>query len=432
MSGMPARMKFEDQIMSSTMCAAPADVSRLTILVLASTYPRWAGDPEPGFIHELCKRLSLEHRIIVLCPHATGASATEMLDGVEVVRYRYAPEKWEVLVNNGGIVNNLRRKPLMAMLLPSFFLFQLFVAARLARLHRIDAIHAHWLIPQGLIAALVCRLFAKKIPFIVTSHGADLYALRGRLMSLLKRFVAKRANAITVVSGAMQSDMARLEVEVNKITVQPMGIDFESRFTPHPATERSLDEILFVGRLVEKKGLNYLLDAMPAICAARPSVRLKIAGFGPEEASLREQAGRMGLNQVVHFIGPVRQADLPALYRQAAVLVAPFVRASNGDVEGLGLVVGEAIGCHCPVIVGDVPAVKDVITDGEGKVISPLDAAALANAVVAVMENPKSALDSVTKARIRLNRQLSWPVVAAGYSKLLRKICGSNGSQLVV
>lgn len=406
----------------STMSASPDSQNRLNILVLASTYPRWAEDPEPGFVHELCKRLSLEHQVIVLCPHAVGALTTEVLDGVDVVRYRYAPENWEALVNNGGIVNNLRRKPSMALLLPGFIFFQFWIAMRLARTRRIDAIHAHWLIPQGLIAALVSFASGRKIPFIVTSHGADLYALRGRLMNSLKRFVVKHANAVTVVSDAMQLEMARLEIETTKVSVQPMGVDLENRFTPGPEEERSADEILFVGRLVEKKGLNYLLDAMPAIRAAKPSVCLKIAGFGPEETALREQVDRMQLNGVVHFLGPVQHADLPALYRRAAVFIAPFVRASNGDVEGLGLVVAEAIGCHCPVIVGDVPAVKNVVSDDEGKVISPLDTEALANAVVEILENPKSALDLATKARFRLSQQLSWPVVAAGYSKLLKKI----------
>lgn len=140
----------------------PAALRRRTILVLASTYPRWVSDPEPGFVHELSKRLSLEQRVIVLCPHAAGASRTEVLDGVEVVRYRYAPEKWEVLVNNGGIVNNLRRSPLMVLLLPGFIFFQFWTAMRLARTHQIDVVHAHWLIPQGVIAAFLSWLPKKK------------------------------------------------------------------------------------------------------------------------------------------------------------------------------------------------------------------------------------------------------------------------------
>lgn len=163
---------------------------------------------------------------------------------------------------------------------------------------------------------------------------------------------------------------------------------------------------------------------MPTIRMARPSAHLTIAGFGPEEASLREQIHKMQLNDCVHFIGAVQQAELPQLYRRAAVFVAPFVRAENGDIEGLGLVVGEAIGCHCPVVVGDVPAVKDMVLADEGQVVSPLDTNALAHAVVSVLENPKSAVEAVAKARRRLDAQLSWPVVAAGYSNLL-KMCSS-------
>lgn len=405
-----------------TMLDCSADLKRLTILVLASTYPRWAGDPEPGFVHELCKRLSVDHRVIVLCPHAMGALASEKLDGAEVVRYRYAPEKFEVLVNNGGIVNNLRRKPLLALLLPTFIFSQFWMAIRLARRHQIDGIHAHWIIPQGLIAALVSCLFANKIPFMVTSHGADLYALRGRLMNSLKCFVARRARAITVVSSAMQLEVTRLNVEV-AVSVQPMGIDLEDRFTPDAAIKRASDEILFVGRLVEKKGLKYLIDAMPRVLVNRPSARLKIVGFGPEENALREQVSRMELNKVVEFLGAVPQGDLPALYRRASVFVAPFVHASNGDVEGLGLVVGEAIGCHCPVIVGNVPAVKDVINERDGGLVTPADTQGLANAVIAVLENPEGALNTVKKIRLRLTRQLSWSVVAAEYSKLLSNIC---------
>ena len=407
---------------SMASVSSGGELSRLNILVLTSTYPRWADDPEPGFVHELCKRLSLEHRVVVLCPHATGALNTEVLDGVEVVRYRYAPEKWEVLVNNGGIVNNLRRKPLMSLLLPGFVFFQLWAAMRLARRCRIHVIHAHWLIPQGLIASLISHLLSRKIPFAVTSHGADLYALRGRLMNFLKRFVARRANAVTVVSSVMKADMTRIDVESVKVSVQPMGVDFGNRFTPDLEVRRSTDEILFVGRLVEKKGLTYLLDALPKIHAVRPSVHLKIAGFGPEEAPLREQVRRMQLTKFVDFLGPISQADLPTLYRRAAVFVAPFVRAENGDTEGLGLVVAEAIGCHCPVVVGNVPAIKDIISDDGGEAINPRDIDALANAVVAVLEDPKLAHDSVVEARLRLNQKLSWSAVGDGYSKLLKRI----------
>ena len=395
---------------------------RLTILILASTYPRWDGDPEPGFVHELCKRLALQHRVLVACPHAEGAKETELLDGVEITRYRYAPAKWETLVNNGGIVNNLRRQPLKVFLLPSFVIGQFLAAARLFRKQRFDVVHAHWLLPQGLIAALLQRIIAPSVPFAITSHGVDLYALRGRVLTALKRYVGARAAALTVVSSAMRSDANKLGIGCKNITVQPMGIDFEERFTPSHHVVRSVDQMLFVGRLVEKKGLTYLLEAMPAILEARPTVQLKIAGFGPEESALRQQVRRMHLDSAVQFLGPVPQEALPMLYRQAAVFAAPFIRASDGDIEGLGLVVGEAIACHCPVVVGDVPAVKDLIFDAEGGVVCPLDKAALAAAIIKILADSVSASELARRRRIDLERRLAWPAVADGYSQLLRAI----------
>jgi glycosyltransferase involved in cell wall biosynthesis len=119
-------------------------------------------------------------------------------------------------------------------------------------------------------------------PFVATSHGADLFALKARPLQALKRHVVRRASAITVVSTAMRDELARIGVRTDKITVQPMGVDLHGQFIPDPAITRSRDELLFVGRLVEKKGLQYLIDAMPAIVAAKPSAFLTIAGFGPE------------------------------------------------------------------------------------------------------------------------------------------------------
>ena len=85
---------------------------RPKLLVLASTYPRWAADHEPGFVHELSSRLTDRFEVRVLTPHHKGAATREERDGVDVYRYRYAPEKLETLIYDGGMVTNLRRQPL--------------------------------------------------------------------------------------------------------------------------------------------------------------------------------------------------------------------------------------------------------------------------------------------------------------------------------
>src|SRR5690348_13154294 len=247
------------------------DSPRPTLLVLASTYPRWSGDHEPGFVHELAKRLTDHFKVIAVVPSAPGATARETLDGVEVIRYRYAPRRFETLVNDGGIVTNLRRHRWKMLLVPTFVWAQAWRTWRLLRTRQIDVIHAHWLLPQGLIAALLGKLSGQAPPFLVTAHGADLFALRGKGLNALKRFVARKATTVTVVSEAMRNELAHIGSNVGNVEVQPMGVDLTIRFIPGSATKRSYGEILFVGRLVEKKGLRYLIDAMPAILRVFPS-----------------------------------------------------------------------------------------------------------------------------------------------------------------
>lgn len=329
------------------------------LLVLTSTYPRWREDPEPAFVHELSRRLVSRFDVTVLCPHAPGSMRQEFFDGVRVIRYRYAPEALETLVNDGGIVANLRLRKWKFLLVPGFILAQWWYAQRLIRRGDVDIVHAHWILPQGLVAALAVRMFrGRRVPFVVTSHGADLFALQSRVAQWLKRFVVSRASAITVVSEGMRQPVLDLGADPLNLSVEPMGVDLAYRFTPDSGVRRSDDEILFVGRLVEKKGLRHLIDAMALIMRTWPSAFLTVAGFGPELKERQEQAERLGLADRVRFLGAVKQKDLPELYRRASVFVAPFVEAADGDQDGLGLVVVEAAGCGCPVVVSEIPATK--------------------------------------------------------------------------
>ncbi|KRG75017.1 hypothetical protein ABB30_12995 [Stenotrophomonas ginsengisoli] len=391
------------------------------LLVLASTYPRWAGDHEPGFVHELSKRLTHDFDITVLCPHAPGTCTSENLDGVEVVRYRYAPEPLETLVNNGGIVTNLRKQRWKILLVPGFVLSQAWTAWRLVRRKHINAIHAHWLVPQGLVATLLKALTGT--PYLVTSHGADLYALRAAPFQTLKRLVARHAAAITVVSTSMRDRMSAHGVHTSKISVQPMGVDMAQRFMPDPSIQRSQRKILFVGRLVEKKGLVHLLAAMPRVLQRIPDAQLAIAGFGPGEAEARALVESLGLQSTVNFLGALPQTQLPDLYRSAALFVAPFVRAASGDEEGLGLVLVEAIACGCPVLAGSVPALGEVLGQENMDVtMDPRDHDRLADRIVDNLMQPESALIRAEQLRHSLGRRLDWPSVATGYAQILHHL----------
>ena len=407
------------ELFGDAMSVEPSPATLPTLLVLASTYPRWHGDPEPGFVHELSKRLVDQFHVTVLCPHAPGALPRETMDGVEVVRYRYAPQRWETLVNEGGIVSNLRKSKWKLLLVPGFVMAQAWHAWRHCRRGNVEVVHAHWLIPQGLIAALLPSSGNTGIPFLATSHGADLYALRGRLLDVLKRFVIGKAAAVTVVSHPMREALDAIGADTSKVSVQSMGVDLTAQYFPDPRVVRSTNEILFVGRLVEKKGVRHLIAALPSILAKRPDACLTIAGFGPEESMLKQLALQLGVGKQVRFLGGVSQSGLPDLYRRAAVFVAPFVQAVSGDQEGLGLVMVEAIGCGCPVVAGDVPAVRQVFGQMGVHCVSADDAGQLSSAILGVLEAPGEARTRSFSLREQVRKRFDWQSVSEAYGRLI-------------
>jgi glycosyltransferase involved in cell wall biosynthesis len=393
-----------------------AAVRRPKLLVLASTYPRWPGDPEPGFVHELARRLVPEFDVRVICPHAPGAKAREVFDGVDVLRFRYAPASFETLVNDGGLIGNLRRSKWKFLLLPLFALGFLLAVRRSSSSWSPAVIHAHWLVPQGLFALLATIGLRRQIPLVVTAHGADVFALRGALFDACRRRVAARAARVTVVSAAMKDRLVTLGTQADKIAVASMGVDFRAAFVPDLHAPRAAYELLFVGRLVEKKGLSVLLQAMPSIVAAAPAVRLTVIGFGPEEATLKALTERLGISERVDFLGPISQASLPAFYRRATVFVAPFVEAASGDQEGLGLVALEASGCGCPVVISDLPATRDVFAE---RVVSG-SAPALAAAILVQLHASPAMREAFARSqRQRLVDDYDWQHVATGYARLI-------------
>ena len=231
---------------------------RPKILVLASTYPRWHGDHEPGFVHELNRRLADEFDVHVVCPHAPGAASHEVMDGVSIHRFRYAPEAFETLVQDGGILANLNRSRWKWFLVPFFFIGLMVACSRCVKQIGPHAIHAHWIVPQGLAIALLSVFSRSFPPFLITSHGGDLFGLRGRIFQSLKRWVMRRASAFTVVSQPMVDTAIKLGADPERTSVIPMGVDFSSRFSVDREKQRVAGQILFVGRLVEKKGVKYL------------------------------------------------------------------------------------------------------------------------------------------------------------------------------
>ncbi len=395
-----------------THCKGPT--SRLRVAVLTTTYPRDEADPCPPFVFELCRRLAVQLDVTVLAPACEGAREG-LWEGVTVVRYRYAPRRWQTLAAGGGILPNLRRSPWMLVWLPGLLLGQAF--ALWSRRRQYDVIHAHWIIPQGLIG--IC--FGAGQPVLSTSHGADIFALRGRLWDGLRGFVVKRAAALTAVGAPIESSLRRLAsgTPVHRL---PMGVDIRARFTPDESVSPASGRILYVGRLVPKKGVDLLLQAMKWLISKRPGLSLQIIGEGPERAGLCAHADVLGLTRSVEFVGAVTNRDLPRYYQAAAVVALPFRIAADGDEEGLGLTLIEALACGCPVVVGRVSAQDEITQSCEGLWrCNPADAAEFGSCLGTALDMDTS------RAHLRATRQplleeYDWERVADAHLELLRAV----------
>jgi glycosyltransferase involved in cell wall biosynthesis len=336
------------------------------------------------------------------------------MEDIHVHRYRYAPERWELLAYDGGMLRRVKKSPLIGLLLPTFLFSQWRAVRRLQRMYDFSLIHAHWIVPQGLVAAFVPG------KFLLTSHGGDLYGLRSGVLSSAKRWILKKASHITVVSRAMVDECVKLGVLRDKVTVCSMGVDTRSRFVP-PNAGVSRNGILFVGRLVEKKGVVHLIHAIRLLKDRGIEASLTLIGDGPDARKLRDLVIELDLVVEVKFLGAVSNSGLPAYYQAAEIFVLPSVVSADGDQEGLGLVSIEAMACGCPVVASDLPSVRDVISNKiDGLLVPPAEPQMLSDALALLLENADLRLE-FARAGLKKAADFDWKTVCARYSRIIEQ-----------
>lgn len=390
--------------------------ARQRILVVTSTFPKSPADAStPPFVLQLCTRLAESFDVDVLAPHAPGAAAREAWMGLEVFRYRYAPERWEVLTGPGGLPAQARASRGRAALVLPFLVAQLWAVWRMLGRRRYAAVHAHWIIPGGLIAALALALRRGAPPLLVTVHGTDAVAFDRAPVNALRRWVARRAAAVAAVSAYLRDRLAA-DLPAARPHVLPMGVDLAQRFVAPRDGARVPGRILFAGRLLESKGVFTLVEALAAVRKAVPAAHLWIAGDGPDGDALRQRAHALDLAGHVHFCGAVGQDRLAALYGEAEVVAVP------SRAEGLGLVAIEALACECAVVASDIPALRESVVHGQtGLTVAPGSADALASALTRLLQDPALRRQFGRAGREHC-RRFDWPVAARAYAELLGRL----------
>ncbi len=383
-------------------------VSKKRLLVTASTFPRWEGDTEPRFVLDLSKHMLEEFDVTVLVPAAPGAKDNEILEGINVIRYHYFPiHKWETLCYPGAIVPRIKEKKVRVLLVPFLFLSLWFHLFKL--LPQFDIVHAHWLIPQGIVQS-----FFKK-PYIVTGHGGDVTSLNKGICRKLKIRCLQKATHVTVVSKPLKDIVQELVPELD-VSVISMGVDtkkFDRKYYKSDYFgQNGKKVVLFVGRLAEKKGVCYLIEAMKNVDAL-----LVIVGDGPLRKVLEEQAKALG--DKVRFLGSKTHEELKTVYASADIFVAPSITADNGDKEGLGLVILEAMTSGLAVVASDSGGIAQIVENGKnGILVKEKDSRSITGAINKILENEEFAKTIVENSKKKI-KEYDYSEIAGKYAKLI-------------
>ena len=387
----------------------------MKILIATTAFPRWPGDIHGVFVWEAARALhELGARVSVVAMHAPGSAQHEWVDGIEVIRPQYLPERWEIMrKETGGIPVIWRKNKWARLTLGPFALRHAWAIAHHARRNQVDVIHANWTL-STLTVGLGQAVHRK--PIVATVQGSDIYqGSRVAGGARLTRLALASPKAIIALSQSLKTATAQLGISSDKIEVIPNGVDVR-RFAPLATDGTREPLVLFAGSLIERKGVRYLLDAAAQILRTATACRFVIAGDGTQRAMLEQTAVQLGISHRVEFIGEQTQEQLRAWMQRARVFVLPSLE------EGLGVVLLEALACGTPCVGSRVGGIPDVITPETGLLVPPADADALAQAISQLLENPARWQTYSRAARQRAVAHYSWPTVAAQLMQVYQRV----------
>ncbi len=245
------------------------------------------------------------------------------------------------------------------------------VVERLRAKH-VTGIHGYYAhAPAAVAERAAARL---GIPYSFSAHARDIRKVPAAEL----RHRACGAARVIACNDDAAGELRRMGAKVELV---PHGVDIR-RFAPASPPRAESVRLLAVGRLVEKKGFDVLIDALARLGG---SMRLRIIGDGPLRARLERLLASTGLADRVDLSGTVTHRELPSAYADAHAVIVPSVEDATGDRDGLPNVVLEAMASGRPVVASGIAAIPSAIDDGDsGLLVPPGDAAALADALAQV------------------------------------------------
>lgn len=393
------------------------------ILVVASTFPASDSDPVPAFVKD--QIIAMKHAddallFSVLAPHDRRSNTKPYTkhSSFDEYRFHYAwPHSLEKLAGR-GILPALQANKLNYLLIPFLFVGEFFALYRLTRKLKPELIYAHWFTPQAVNARLVGAL--TKTPFVFTTHAADVAVWRKIpiLGKLIVRSNVRKAQSFTAVSSRSMAklqhffDEKEWDNDISKrARIIPMGVSLPARRIELP--QQKIQKVVFIGRLAEKKGVQYLLPAFAALQKDMPKAQLVIAGDGPMLDSFKAMAKDLGISDSVSFPGYTVGRDKDALLSSASVYVVPSIVTNSGDAEGLPVSLLEGLSYGNLCVATYESGADDIMTTGkDGILVRQKNSEALYSAIRDCLTMAADEQLSMRKQAQATAAQFSWSNIA--------------------
>jgi len=364
-------------------------------LLITLTFPPDKGGMQ-SFAHQRCLRAGDEP--VVLAPWHADSAEFDAIQPFPVLRWRPFLGDFAGLKRIGQLI-----QPLL-------------LACQLLQQGGFEAIECWQPLPLGLTAWLLKRIY--RLPVIIWSHGSDLLRVQripGGRAAL--RWTLSQADRLIANSMATRVQLERLGQNPARIRVIQPSVNTQ-RF--HPQVDGSAivarhrlqgkRVILTVARLVERKGIDMVIRAMPKVLEAIPDAVYLVIGTGPCRGKLERLVEELGSEERVIFGGYVPDDEMPPYYGACDVFVlVSHTLADKGEVEGFGIVYLEAGACGKPVVAGRGGGVEEAVENGvTGLLVDPLDVDEIADAIVRILKDEELARRLGENGRKKAMKQPDW------------------------
>ena len=275
--------------------------------------------------------------------------------------------------------------------------------------------------------------FFYPLEYLIFAYGYEFEKIKNvPWLAWFYRRIYKRAKTVVTCSELVRQRLASFGVEREKIEVLYPAVDLD-KYQPLEVPLKYLESqklagrkiLLSVGRLIERKGNDQVLEALPKVIREFPDVLYCIVGIGPYEKELRKEIERLNLVDHVRFMGKVPPEDLVFLYNACQVFVMPSREITGGGhIEGFGIVYLEANACGKPVIGGRSGGVAEAIRDGEtGFLVDPCSPAEITEKITYLLSHPRESQEMGQKGLRWVRESFDWERYT---QEAYRFLCGED------